>query len=88
MMQGQQKTPQWSSEYIFIIAAVGAAVGMGNIWRFPYLAGESGGGAFVLIYIFFVIVLGPPSCYGRISTRASREEKPGRNHEKIGSARA
>ncbi len=50
----------WSSRSAFILAAVGAAVGLGNIWRFPTLAGENGGGAFVLVYIGFVILLGLP----------------------------
>lgn len=50
----------WSSRTAFILAAVGAAVGLGNIWRFPTLAGENGGGAFVLVYIGFVVLLGAP----------------------------
>ncbi|RED16621.1 sodium-dependent transporter [Parasphingopyxis lamellibrachiae] len=50
----------WSSRWAFILAAVGAAVGLGNIWRFPTLAGENGGGAFVLFYILCVIFLGLP----------------------------
>ena len=39
----------WSSGMTFILAAVGAAVGLGNIWKFPYVAGVSGGGAFVIV---------------------------------------
>ena len=50
----------WSSRTAFVLAAVGAAVGLGNIWRFPTLAGENGGGAFVLVYIGFVLLLGAP----------------------------
>ena len=50
----------WSSRSAFILAAIGAAVGLGNIWRFPTLAGENGGGAFVLIYIAFVALIGLP----------------------------
>ncbi len=50
----------WSSRSAFILAAVGAAVGLGNIWRFPTLAGESGGGAFVIVYIACVFLLGLP----------------------------
>ena len=50
----------WSSRSAFILAAVGAAVGLGNIWRFPTLAGESGGGAFVIFYIACVFLLGLP----------------------------
>ena len=51
---------KWSSRSAFLLASIGAAVGLGNLWRFPYIAGENGGGAFVLIYIGFVIVLGVP----------------------------
>lgn len=50
----------WSSRTAFVLAAVGAAVGLGNIWRFPTLAGESGGGAFVIFYIGCVILIGLP----------------------------
>ncbi|MBD59469.1 MAG: sodium-dependent transporter [Citromicrobium sp.] len=50
----------WSSRSAFILAAIGAAVGLGNIWRFPTLAGESGGGAFVIFYIACVFLLGLP----------------------------
>lgn len=48
---------KWSSETVFLLAAIGGAVGLGNLWRFPFLAGQNGGGAFVLIYISFVILL-------------------------------
>ena len=50
----------WSSRKAFILAAIGAAVGLGNIWRFPTLAGENGGGAFVLVYILCVALIGMP----------------------------
>lgn len=50
----------WSSRSAFLLAAIGAAVGLGNIWRFPYLAGENGGSAFVLVYIVCIVVIGIP----------------------------
>lgn len=50
----------WSSRSAFILAAVGSAVGLGNMWRFPAEAGENGGGAFVLFYIFCVLLIGLP----------------------------
>lgn len=50
----------WSSRLMFILAATGSAVGLGNIWRFPYMASENGGGAFVLIYLACIAVLGLP----------------------------
>ncbi len=51
---------KWSSRSAFLMASIGAAVGLGNLWRFPYITGVNGGGAFVLIYIAFVIILGIP----------------------------
>ena len=51
---------EWSSRTAFILAATGSAVGLGNIWKFPYITGENGGGAFVLIYIVCVLFIGIP----------------------------
>ena len=51
---------QWSSRWMFILAATGSAVGLGNIWRFPYITGEHGGGAFVLVYLACVLLVGLP----------------------------
>ncbi len=50
----------WSSKVAFILAATGSAVGLGNIWKFPYTAGENGGGLFVLIYLGCILVIGIP----------------------------
>lgn len=50
----------WASRWVFILAATGSAVGLGNIWKFPYIAGEYGGGAFVLMYLLIIAVVGVP----------------------------
>lgn len=50
----------FSSSFGAILAAAGSAVGLGNVWRFPYLVGQNGGGAFLLIYVFFVMLIGVP----------------------------
>lgn len=50
----------WSSRTAFLLSAIGFAVGLGNIWRFPYVAGENGGGAFVLIYLAVIFAIGAP----------------------------
>lgn len=51
---------RWSSRVAFILAATGSAVGLGNVWKFPYVAGEHGGGAFVLLYLLCVLLVGLP----------------------------
>lgn len=51
---------QWSSRFAFILAATGSAVGLGNIWKFPYITGENGGGAFVIIYLLCIAAIGIP----------------------------
>ncbi|EGL55569.1 sodium:neurotransmitter symporter [Methylophaga aminisulfidivorans MP] len=51
---------EWTSRWAFILAATGSAVGLGNIWKFPYITGENGGGAFVLIYLLCIAIIGVP----------------------------
>lgn len=50
----------FSSRLGFILISAGCAIGLGNVWRFPYVVGQYGGAVFVLIYLFFLIVLGLP----------------------------
>ena len=50
---------QWTSQLTFILAVTGSAIGLGNIWKFPYVAGEHGGGVFILIYILAVLLILP-----------------------------
>jgi NSS family neurotransmitter:Na+ symporter len=50
----------WSSRLAFVLAATGSAVGLGNIWKFPYITGENGGGAFVLVYLLCIAIVGIP----------------------------
>jgi neurotransmitter:Na+ symporter, NSS family len=50
----------WSSRIVFLMAAVGAAIGLGNLWKFPYTAGVSGGAAFVLVYLVAVAAVAVP----------------------------
>ena len=60
MAIAEKTSNAWSSRPAFLMAAVGGAVGLGNLWRFPYIAGEYGGGGFVIIYLAFVFFLGVP----------------------------
>ena len=53
-------SPHWSNRLAFILAATGSAVGLGNIWKFPYITGENGGGAFVLVYLGCISLVGLP----------------------------
>jgi neurotransmitter:Na+ symporter, NSS family len=55
-----RKSETWSSRFGFIMAAVGSSVGLGNIWRFTYMTGESGGGAFVLAYLACLVLIAFP----------------------------
>lgn len=64
---------EWSSNRAFIFAVTGAAVGLGNIWRFPYMTGENGGSVFLLLYLFFMLVIGLPIMIAEIGLgRAGR----------------
>ena len=58
---------QWSSRFGFVLATAGFSIGLGNIWRFPYLAGENGGGAFMLVYVAFAILIGIPLMTAELS---------------------
>ena len=59
-MQQMESQENWSSRMVFLMAAVGAAVGLGNLWKFPYTAGVSGGAAFVIVYIAAIVVVAIP----------------------------
>ncbi len=56
----------WSSRLAFVLAATGSAVGLGNIWRFPYVTSENGGGAFVLVYLICIALVGLPVMFSEI----------------------
>ena len=67
---------QWSSRFAFVLAATGSAVGLGNIWKFPYIAGENGGGAFVLVYLVCICVIGVPIMMAEIMLGRSGRQSP------------
>jgi len=66
----------WSSRLMFIMAAAGSAVGLGNIWRFPYIAGENGGGAFVLVYLGCIFLIGVPIMASEILLGRAGRQSP------------
>jgi len=67
---------QWSSKIGFIFAAAGSAIGLGNIWRFPYVAGQNGGAAFVLLYLFFIILIGLPYMMAEFALGRKTQKNP------------
>ncbi len=68
---------RWSSDLAFSLSAVGAAVGLGSIWRFPYLAGAGGGFAFILVFVIACLVFGAPVLVAEILIgRCSRRSPP------------
>ena len=63
----------------FILLSAGCAIGIGNVWKFPYIAGQGGGGAFVLFYLIFLVILGLPIMTMEFAVgRASRKSRCGR----------
>jgi NSS family neurotransmitter:Na+ symporter len=66
----------WSTRLAFILAASGSAVGLGNIWRFPYTAGEYGGGAFVLVYLLCVACIGIPIMMAEVALGRRGRQSP------------
>ena len=69
---------QWSSRRGFLLAAIGFSVGLGNIWRFPYVAGENGGSAFVIIYLLCAFAIGLPLLVSELAIgRLGRLDPPG-----------
>lgn len=66
----------WATKIGFVLAAAGSAVGLGNIWRFPYVAGENGGAAFVLVYLGCVLVLGLPIMIAELVIGRHTEKSP------------
>jgi len=67
---------QWSSKFGFIMAGAGSAIGLGNVWRYPYIAGENGGGAFVVVYIMVVLLMGLPYMIAELALGRATQRNP------------
>lgn len=76
MAQAESVHGMWSSRLMFVLAATGSAVGLGNIWRFPYMAGENGGGAFVLVYLLCIALIGIPIMMSEILAGREGRQSP------------
>ena len=74
----------WSSRMAFVLAVTGSAVGLGNIWKFPYIAGQNGGGAFVLVYLACVILIGMPVMMSEILIGRRGRRNPVRTMQILG----
>ena len=79
-------SPMFASRFGFLMAAIGFAVGLGNIWRFPYLTGENGGGAFVLVYLLCVVLIGVPIVMAELLIGRRGRGSPPRSMERIAQA--
>lgn len=75
-MQKVSQHGMWSSRLAFILAASGSAVGLGNIWRFPYLTSDNGGGAFVLLYLGCILLCGLPVLIAEIMMGREGRKSP------------
>ncbi|WP_224449242.1 sodium-dependent transporter [Haloprofundus salilacus] len=74
----------WATRLGFILAAVGSAVGLGNIWRFPFLTGEAGGAAFLVVYLLFIAVVGLPVLLVEFVIGRRSERNPVNAFERLG----
>lgn len=70
-----KQTEQWTSKLGFILAAAGSAIGLGAIWKFPYVAGTSGGGAFFLLFLLFTVLIGLPLLLGEFVIGRSTQQE-------------
>ena len=67
---------QWGSSLGFVLAAAGSAIGLGNIWRFPYVAGENGGAAFVILYLACILFICLPYLFAELVVGRSSHKNP------------
>jgi neurotransmitter:Na+ symporter, NSS family len=80
-----QSREQWGSKLGFILAASGSAVGLGNIWKFPHMAGENGGGAFTIVYLLCILIVGLPIVIAEFVLGRKTQLSPVGAFEKIAS---
>ncbi|OPZ76958.1 MAG: Sodium:neurotransmitter symporter family protein [Alphaproteobacteria bacterium ADurb.Bin438] len=72
----KKEREQWGSQIMFVLAAAGSAIGLGNIWRFPYLVGENGGAAFVVIYMAVIFLIGYPIMVSEMALGKKTSKNP------------
>ena len=69
------KREQFGSRLGFILVSAGCAIGLGNVWKFPYMAGKYGGAAFILVYLLFLVILGLPIIVCEFSVGRASQKK-------------
>ena len=74
---------QWASKLGFVLATAGAAIGLGNLWKFPYLMGKNGGLQFLIAYLVFVVILGVPVMITEMSIGQMTEQSPVNAYRKL-----
>ena len=67
----------------FILLSAGCAIGIGNVWKFPYVTGENGGGIFVLIYLVFLVIMGIPILSMEFSMGRSARKSPVKMYQQL-----
>lgn len=75
-VHGHHHRGQWASKLGFILATAGAAIGLGNLWKFPYLMGRNGGFQFLIAYLFFIVILGIPVMITEMSIGRMTQKNP------------
>ncbi len=75
-IENRKSSNHWQSSLGFIAAAAGSAVGLGNIWKFPYIAGQNGGGTFVLFYLLCIAILGIPIMIAEVMLGRTTQSSP------------
>ena len=78
-----EQREKFSSRLGFILISAGCAIGLGNVWRFPYITGQYGGGIFVLIYIFFLITMGLPVVVMEFAMGRASQKSVGKSYEAL-----
>ncbi|WP_080876257.1 sodium-dependent transporter [Oceanobacillus timonensis] len=84
----EKKTEQWSTKLGFILSSAGAAVGLGAIWKFPYMTGMNGGGAFFFIFILFTILIGLPLLIAEFVVGRGAQKEAVSAYQKLASKRS
>ena len=82
------KRTQWASSVGFLLATAGAAIGLGNLWKFPYLMGENGGFMFLIAYLVFILILGLPVMIAEMAIGRKTQKSPVAAYRKLGGKKA